>query len=165
VDARPLVLSAWDASVCVRPDAAADEAHLHLRSLRQREAVVEKLAGRARDAQVPDGKFRRLELQAVPEAEAEPDAPALCTPAVARFAERSCAAPEEAEQPDALTQEPRAERLPKPPEAHLQREPVRQAAQPRAAPAVRQLAMRKLAALLLAQEAQPRPAYRQRTAA
>jgi hypothetical protein len=92
-------------------------------------------------------------------------APALCTLDVARSVERSCAALEEVEQPDALTQEPRAERLPKPPEAHLQREPVRQAAQPRAAPAVRQLAMRKLAALLLAQEAQPRPAYRQRTAA
>jgi hypothetical protein len=162
-DVRPQALSAWDASVCVHPDAAADEAHLRLHHRRQRVAVVEKLAGREQDAQVPDGKFRRLELQAAPEAELA--APALCTPDVARSAERSCAAPEAAEQPDALKQEPRAERSPKPPEAHSQREPVPQAAQQRAAPEVRQPATRKLAALLLAQEAQPQPAYRQRTAA
>jgi hypothetical protein len=112
---------------------------------------------------VRDGTSRRLELQAAPEA--EPDVPALCTLAVARSAERSYAAPEAVEQPGALKQEPQAERSPKPPEAHPQMEPVPLAAVPRAEPAVLQLATRKLAALLPAQEAQPQPAYRQRTAA
>jgi hypothetical protein len=160
-DVRLQALNAWDASACVRPDVAADEAHLHLRPQQQREAVVEKWAGRALDAQVRDGMSHRSELQAAPAAELA--APALCTLDVARSAERSCAAPEAAELPGALKLEPLAERSPKPPEAQRELEP--QAAAPRAAQAVQQLAMRKLAALLPAREAQPQPAYRQRTAA
>ena len=84
--------------------------------------AVERWADRARDVQVRDGTIRRLELQAVPAAGLA--APEPCTPAVARFAERSCAAPGAAEQPDAPKQEPLAERSPKPPEALQRLEPA-----------------------------------------
>jgi hypothetical protein len=162
-DAHPQARSAWDASVCAHPDAAADEARLYLRHRRQREAGVEKLAGRERDVRAQDGKFRRLELQAAPAAELA--APALCKLDVARSVGRSCAELEEAEQPDALKQEPRAEHSRKPPQSRLQAEPAQQKAAPRAVPAGRQPATRKPAALQPAQEAQPQPVYRQPTVA
>jgi hypothetical protein len=162
-DARPQALSAWDASACAHPDAAADEAHRYLRRQRQREAVVEKLAGQVLDAQARDGKFRRLELQAAPGVELA--ALALCTLGAGQSVEQSCAELEAAEQPDALKQEPMAARSPRPQEALQQAEPVPQAAELRDAAEALQLATRKLAALRRAQEAQPRPAYRQRMAA
>jgi hypothetical protein len=89
-DALPQEPIAWDAWDDARPDAAADEAHraLRLPSAGDAERWVDRVqADRGRD-----GTFRRLELQAAPEA--EPGALALCTLAEARFAERSCAAQE-----------------------------------------------------------------------
>jgi len=71
------------------------------------------LAGRARDVPAPDAPRRRSALQAAPAA--EPDAAELCTPGVVPSAERSCAASEAAQLPDAPV--PLAARSPKPPEA------------------------------------------------
>ena len=73
-----------------------------------------------------DAKRRRSALPAAPAA--EPAAAVLCTPAAARFAERSCAAVEAQmpmeEQPDAPQWEPLAERSPKLPKALPQLEPM-----------------------------------------
>jgi hypothetical protein len=85
------VTAAWDASVSVHPDVAADAAH---RELHQPSADgAEKLAARARGVLVPDAKRRRSALRAAPAA--EPSAAELCTLAAARFGERSFAAVEE----------------------------------------------------------------------
>jgi len=119
-DALPQALNASDALACAHQDAAVDAVHPELRPPSADDA--EKWVDRARDARVRDGTFRRLELQAAPSAGLA--VPAPCTLAVARFGERSCAAPGAAEQPDAPKQEPLAERPPKPPEALQRLEPA-----------------------------------------
>ena len=58
-----------------------------------------------------------------------PDAAEPCTPAAVRFAERSCAAPEKAERPEAAQSDPPAEHSLKLSEALPREEPVPLAAQ------------------------------------
>lgn len=62
------------------------------------DAAAEKLVVPAPDAQAPDATFPQPEFQLVPWAQPA-EAAELCTPAVAQFAARSCAAKESAAQP------------------------------------------------------------------
>jgi hypothetical protein len=105
-DALRLELAAWDASADVRRDEVADAARLRDRRPAWAD-VVEKSAGRAPDVRELRALRHQSELQvALVEAL---DAPALYTPVVARFAERSCAARAAVEQlalpqPEALAE-------------------------------------------------------------
>jgi hypothetical protein len=103
----------------------ADAARLEVRP--QPADGAEKWADRARGAQARDALCHRSAPRAAPEA--APDAAELCTPAAVRFAERSCAAPEKAERPDAPQSDPPAEHSLKLSEALPREEPVPLAAQ------------------------------------
>jgi len=102
---------------CVRPDAAADAAHLEVHP--PRVDGVEKWADPVRGARVRGAHCHQSARRAEPAA--EPDAAELCTPAAVRFAERSCAAAEAAEgaeqpdvsQPERLLKSPETEAQPK----------------------------------------------------
>ena len=160
--APPQVLPAWDASAYARRDAAADGAHPQRLPLRPQVAVVEKSAGRAPDVQGRAALHRQWVLRA---ALAELDEPAPYIPAVARFAERSYAALEIEEQPDAPQLGTQAVRQPKPPGALPLLELVLRAATiSRAVPAVRQLEPRESTATLPEPAAQPQPAGPRRKA-
>ena len=120
VDALPLGTAWSDASAGARPDVAADAVDL----LQQRLAgVVGKWAGRAQDARARDDSPRRWEHQAG--RVGAQGVKELCTQAADQFAERSCAAPAEPEQPAApLLLEPLAVRTQKPTETQPQEERV-----------------------------------------
>jgi len=116
-DAPQRATAEWDASVCARQDGAA-AALLALLSPQTADGVG-RWAGQARDAQEQDASRRRLEPQAAPAA--EPVAQEPYRPALARFAERSCGAPEVAAQ---TTEEQSVKRLPIQPEVLPQVEPA-----------------------------------------
>ena len=80
---------------------------------------AEKSAGRAPAVQAPDASRWQWEHRAAPEALSVVSEP--CKPAAVRFGERSCAAPEAAEQQDAAQSEPPVRRLPKLPGARRSR--------------------------------------------
>ena len=133
-DAHPQAPTAWDASACARPDAAADAAHLEPRPPSADGA--ERWAAQEQDGRAPGARRRRLGPRAAPAA--EPHAAEPCTPAAARFAERSCAAEEAREQKkqsDALQSRPLAEHSLKPPESLPREEPVPLAVAPGVSPA------------------------------
>jgi hypothetical protein len=134
-DAPPQATAAWDASAFARPDAAADAVHREVRPLPADDA--EKSADRVRDALARDA-CRRSAHQAAPAS--EPHVEELCTPAGARSAERSCAAPEAPEPLDAPSWEPPVERSPKP-QALPQMKRVRLATASPDVPAARRLTM------------------------
>jgi hypothetical protein len=140
-----------DASACARQDAAADEVRPHLRP--QPEAAAEKSVGQARDVQEQDAWRRQSELQAAPAA--GPAAPEPYTPAVARFAEQSCAALAAAESPDAPQSGPQAERLLKPPEALPPLESLALPAFPPGVPAARLQSLATRSATLPQERRQP----------
>jgi hypothetical protein len=123
-DELPRATAAWDASACARRDAAMGAADLRP----QLAGGVERWAGLARDVPARDATCRRLEPRAAPAA--KPPAEAPCRPVAARFAERSSAAPEVAEQPGAPQGQPLAGRSPKPPAVFPRKDLVLLAAAP-----------------------------------
>jgi hypothetical protein len=125
-DALPRATAAWDASACARQDAMVDAPHQEVRPPSADGAerlVAPVLAAQARDDSTPQWEPRAAPAVA-------PGAEELCTPAAARSAEQSSAAPVAAQQPDVLQLASLAERSRIPTEAFPQMEPVQQEAVP-----------------------------------
>jgi hypothetical protein len=123
-DALPQATAAWDASACVHPDATVDAPRREVRPPSADGA--ERLVAQAQAAQVQDDSSRQWELQAAPAAALAATEP--CTRVAVQSVERSCAAPEVAEQSDEPQSEPLAECSLKPQAALPQMEPVPQEA-------------------------------------
>jgi hypothetical protein len=152
--AIPQATGAWDASVCARPDAAADVLHLELRSPPADDA--ERLVGRARDVRERHALHRQSELLAAPAAEQAAKAP--CTRVLAQSAERSSLAPVAVAQLNAPESKQRAPRKQMQMQMEVRRlEAFELQTAPRGVPAVRLRASMPVEAQLLGAWEQPEP--------